>query len=663
MGYTIDIDTGGTFTDGLFTDGKVIKKVKVDSTPHDLTVSWYKCIEEGTKAFGFTKVEDFLEQVEIIRWSNTFASNVVAERKGPKLGMFVTNGHQKDLYTQESDNPVFGHLIDENDVVGIEYPFTKKELLFQVKAMLEKGVRRVCVSLKDGLKHSKQEDDFKEIFEGQYPDHYLGNVPLLSAKELCKHPDDMTRTNYALLNAYVHGPMATAMFKAEDMLREKEYKRPLLLGKIDGGVAKVPKTKPVDTIESGPIFGLHAGKYWADVYQLPNVFAFDVGGTTSKFGTIENGRLGVTNAPNVFGIPLKQQMADLRSIALGGGTIAKVVNEKLRLGPESMGAYPGPACYDLGGTEPTLTDALLIKGIFDIDYFAGGTKTIDLMRAQKIIAEKIAEPLGISLILAAERIVDLATDMLADVIKSLIQTTGKSANDFSLFGYGGNGAILSCEVAEKVGMKTVYMFDLGSVFSCVGSSVADISHTYEYAPYLWSSEKEAIIKQLTSMGAESARDMTGEGFPVEKVDAVLDLTVRRSDNDQEKETIQLQSSCNLSEFSADPLLTACLAKGPDSCFLELLKLQVMTPALKVQLKSKPHQGKDSSSALKSERKVYSKDINEVSKIYQWEDLTVGNLIKGRAIIEGTDTTYFVPENWHLQVDGYNNAVIKRQMDA
>jgi len=665
MGYTIDIDTGGTFTDGLFTDGKEIRKVKVDSTPHDLTVSWSKCMVEGAKLFDFPDLDHFMEQVEIIRWSNTFASNVVAERKGPKLGIFVTDGYQDNLYYEKGENPVFGHLVAKEDVIGISYPFKREELLFQVKELLEKGVRRVCVSMKDGLRKTEEEDSFKEIFEGQYPDHYLGNVPLLSAKELCKHPDDMTRTHYALLNAYVHGPMAMAMFKAEDMLKDQGYKKPLLLGQIDGGVARVAKTKPVATIESGPIFGLHAAKYWAKVYETQNVIAFDVGGTTSKFGTIAEGHLGVTSNPDIFGIPLKQQMPDLRSIALGGGTIAKIDGDVLSLGPESMGAYPGPACYGLGGTEATLTDAFLIKGLFDPNYFAGGTKAIDVERAEKALSEKIATPLGISVTLAAEKIVDLATDMLSTEIKNMISIAGKSASEFSLFGYGGNGALLSCEVAAKAGIETVNMFNLGSVFSCFGSSVADISHTYEYASYQKSSEENSLINQLQSMAEEAVRDMTGEGFATQKVDFTLEMTVKDSEEDHDDKAYKLIEVGKLSDFSAEQTLNQCLSDTKDSCFVEMLKLQVVTPALKVQTEksSLPDDGTDLSFSLKGERNITTNGKVTSTDVYQWEKLNVGNEISGNAIIESIDTNYFIPENWDLKLDSYGNAIASYQNDS
>ena len=162
MAFTVDIDTGGTFTDGLFADGKEIKRVKVDTTPHDLTVSWLNCMREGAEKFGFATLGEFLEQVDIVRWSNTVASNVIVEHKGPKLGLFVTDGYQKTLYSSASKSPVFGHLIEEANVEAVKLPFETDELLIQIKKLLEKGVRRICISLKDGLRNIKDEMRIKD---------------------------------------------------------------------------------------------------------------------------------------------------------------------------------------------------------------------------------------------------------------------------------------------------------------------------------------------------------------------------------------------------------------------------------------------------------------------------------------------------------------------
>ena len=665
MGFTIDIDTGGTFTDGLFTNGAEIKRVKVDSTPHDLTVSWLKCMEEGAEKCGFSNLPDFLEEVDIVRWSNTVASNVIAERKGPKMGLFVTEGNKQTLYSTSGENPVLGHLIEAGNIDTVSQPVNTEELLIKLKELLEGGVRRICISLKDALKN-EDEATIKDIIEEQFPDHYLGHVPLLLGGDICKHPDDMTRTHKALLNSYVHGPLAQSMYKAEDELRNRGFLKPLLLGHTDGGVTRVSKTKPVDTIESGPIFGIHAGDYWANVYDFSQVITLDVGGTTSKIALMENFRPAMTRNPDLLGVPLKQSMLNLKSIALGGGTVAKVVDGKLQLGPESMGAFPGPACYDVGGTEATLTDACLVSGYLNADYFFGGNKEIRQEQAEKIIQENVANPLGISLEIAANEIINQATAMVAEEVSGLVKQTGKAASEFVLFAFGGNGAVLGCEVADKSGLNKSHVFSLGSVLSTFGSSVADVSHTYEYSPFAPVKEHDALAEIAEEMLQEAKRDMEGEGFDLTNMKSELDFILY---NKQDAENViqfssQTWQESDLAEKSMSDLISESFVDaGRDSAsadlVVEVLRLRAKSPVTKVNPQKTSLNGENSEAALKGERNICRGTEKAISKIYEWDKLQAGNVVAGPAVLEGSDTTYVVPQYWRLTIDSYGNGAMER----
>lgn len=662
MGFTADIDTGGTFTDGLFTDGGTIQRVKVDTTPHDHTVAWINCLREGASKFGFSRIRDFLEQVDIMRWSSTVATNVIAERKGPKLGLFVTEGFETSLYSSAKKSPVIGYLIDESHIEGVKLPLDTQALLGRIKQLLETGVRRICISLKDGLQE-EDENRIKEIFEEQYPDHYLGNVPLLLGRDILKHFDDMTRTHTALMNSYVHGPMALTMFKAEDELRDRGFQKPLLVGRTDGGVARVSKTKPVDTIESGPIFGIHAGAYWAKIYELPHVITLDVGGTTSKIGLVEDFRPAITREPDILDIPLKQNMLDLRSIALGGGSVAKPNGKNVKLGPQSMGAYPGPACYDLGGTEATLTDAFLVKGFLDADYFSGGAKKVSLDRARKMILDNVASPLNLGLEMAAYVISGMATDMVADELRKVLARTKKSPADFALFAFGGNGGIVGCEAAKKVGIKTVYLFSNGSVLSAFGSSVADVSHTYEHSASVALDQCDSLSQAVEWMIQEAILDMEGEGLSRATLEADLDF-VLYDEHDRQK-VIQISCPWSLHEECAKRSLSQSLkqaAQGelPSGTIIDMVRLNVRAPIPKVEPPQWPDGGADPNRAFKRDREVWRGKEKVQSKVYDWDKLETGDIIAGHAVIEGTDTTYVVPRGWELRIDRFRNGVVNRR---
>src|SRR5271166_5091056 len=276
--YSVDIDVGGTLTDGLFSDGHQTVCAKVDSTPHDLTVCLFECLSRGAAQLGFSDPGSLLEKVELLRWSTTITSNVLAELSGPKLGLLVSQGHEKDLYSNDDRSPLLNKLVDEKNVIGID-GVHDPAVLTAVRSLLESGVRRICISLKGALHDPESEQRLKRIIDEQYPDHYLGSVPVLTGSDICQNTDDSTRTYYAVINAYLHSALAATLFKAEDELRYTHgYSRAFLISHINGGVAGVSKTRAIDTLESGPVLGIYGAAYLAKLYGLKRVLALDVGG-------------------------------------------------------------------------------------------------------------------------------------------------------------------------------------------------------------------------------------------------------------------------------------------------------------------------------------------------------------------------------------------------
>ncbi|MFQ5661030.1 MAG: hydantoinase/oxoprolinase N-terminal domain-containing protein, partial [Gammaproteobacteria bacterium] len=255
--YSVDIDIGGTLTDGIISGDDHLLLVKVDTTPHDFTVCFFECLSEGANQLGFARFRDFLDQVDLIRWSTTITSNVLAERRGPKLGLIVTRGQEKKLYGM-TDSPAIGHIIQAQNIIGIEQPVDREGVLAAVRQLLENGVRRICVSLKSALQDPAGENRISDFIQEQYPDHFLGSVPVLMGNEMLKSRDDMSRTHCTLINAYTHPSLATTLFRAEDRLRfDEEYSAPFLINHINGGVATIAKTRAIDTLESGPILGIY----------------------------------------------------------------------------------------------------------------------------------------------------------------------------------------------------------------------------------------------------------------------------------------------------------------------------------------------------------------------------------------------------------------------
>jgi N-methylhydantoinase A/oxoprolinase/acetone carboxylase beta subunit len=681
--WTVDIDVGGTLTDGLFTSADRVASVKVDTTPHDLTVCLFDCLAQGAEQLHFPDTAAFLENVDLIRWSTTITSNVLAELRGPRIGLLVSQGHERDLYGPASPNQprgdsenvappdsVLNRLLFPRDILGLNGSVDETTVMNAARALLETGVRRICISFKDSHRHPDREIAVKRVIDDQYPDHFLGSVPALAGSDISKSADDRTRTYCAVINAYTHGALAATLFKAEDDLRDSaHYTGSFLVSHINGGVAGIAKTRALDTIESGPVLGILGSAYLAKAQNLKEVIAMDIGGTTAKISVLAGGEPIYRKPSDLFGIPVELSLPYLRSIALGGGSIVKPLvgapgqqeaQPSIQLGPESMGSYPGPACYGLGGDQPTLTDAFVIAGLINPDYFLGGTKQIDRELARKAIDEIVARPLNLSVDETCKAILDRAFSLVAGVIAASQAELQQDLSQHVLFAYGGNGGLFACGVAEKAGLKKIRIFALGPVFSAFGSSVSDISHVYERAlpdPAISDATVSRVRAMLDEMKAESAQDLLGEGIRPEGLAYALEFEV--SGQGRHSVPVPFDESSLASPQKLEAALRKNMVNHSGPLSLDLFRLRVKKPMSKPRLVERPLQGADSSHARVGERPVGWGSRSGKAQIYRWEQLQPGNHVEGCAILEGVSTTYFVPEGWDLTVDAFGNANLDR----
>ncbi len=668
--WTVDIDVGGTLTDGIFTDGENAVCAKVDTTPHDLTVCLFDCLAQGAEKLGFADTALFLENVDLIRWSTTITSNVLAELRGPRIGLLVSHGHEKDLYGEEPTSIVLNRIVGEGDVIGINGSAGETEIMNAARSLLERGVRRICVSMQSAHRDPGREIFIKRIIDQQYPDHFLGSVPVLAGSDISKAAEDRTRTYCSLINAYTHGALAATLFKAEDELREtSRYAGTFLVSHINGGVAGIAKTKAMDTIESGPILGVHGSAYLAKAYGFNDVVAMDIGGTTAKVSVLRGAEPIYRKPSDFFGIPVGISLPYLRSIALGGGSAVKPAGNLqaagIQLGPESMGSYPGPACYGLGGDQPTLTDAFLTAGLINAEFFLGGTKAIDRELARKAIEDSVAKPLRISTEEATKAIIGRAFEMVAGVIADSGAELQRDLSKHTLFAYGGNGGLFACGVADKAGLNSVLLFGLGPVFCAFGSSVSDICHVYERsvpATALANGGVSWIRTVLEEMKAEGVKDLLGEGIRPDNLSHAIEIEVSA------KGRPAVAVPCSESSLRSDEERQAALASGlgmaggarSDEISLELIRVSVKKAMSKPRLAERPMQGPDSSHARAGSRAVFWGSRGGEAQIYRWESLQPGNRVEGCAVLEGVNTTYFVPEGWAMVVDRFGNGALSRR---
>jgi N-methylhydantoinase A/oxoprolinase/acetone carboxylase beta subunit len=669
MKFTIDIDNGGTFTDGFFTGDGHIEWVKVDTTPHDLTVCFLKCIEEGAMKFGLT-LQQILHNTEVIRFSTTHATNTLLQRSGPRLGLIVTKGFEESLYSSAVRSPALDFIVPTGMVVGIEESTDKdaidrEQIRLAIRTLLGRGARIIVVSLYHAHLDSTSELKIREIADDEYPKHYLGAVPLLLSSEVSTSTDNNSRTNIALLNAYFHPDMVRFLYKAEDEVRKLGYRKPLLIMHADGGVARVAKTTAIMTHNSGPSAGVLGTAYMSRLYNLPYVASMDIGGTSADISLVINGRHSYKRESMLEEIPVKLPVIEVYPTAAGGGSIAKIDDKRqIKVGPGSAGAMPGPACYGLGGTEATSTDACVVLGYIDPDYFLGGKRKLDADLAREVIEKNLAEPLDISVEACGLLISEAMEDICAEDIRNLLKTGGYNPGDFVLFSFGGAGSIYCCGIADKVGIPKIYCFRFSSVFSAFGSSCADVLHTYESLTRLSLKRQshnppiQEFNNTIKDLMDSLLMDMRGEGFPPDKVSFSLELEAA-----SEKDFSVLESPVTLLEGSQDidKILDAFARQQNiepvDELSIRLFRLRATSPTVHPELAIHEYVGESPEKALKEYREVYWKNGFARTAIYGQSKLECGNVVTGPAIIESDDTTILIPQGKKYTVDNLLNGII------
>ena len=470
------------------------------------------------------------------------------------------------------------------------------------------------------------------MITADYPDHFLGSIPALAGSDVVLRPSDGTRTIASLINAYVHPALAQSLYRAEEIVRDQHgWQGNVLIGHINGGVARVAKTKAFDTIESGPLFGTHACAAAASGYGEGRVLAIDVGGTTAKVSAVEDGRVLTRESGELFTIPLDLDLPLLRSIALGGGSVARVVEGKVVLGPESMGAAPGPACYGLGGRRATITDAFVVAGFVSPTAFLGGKRVLDIDRARAALDTHVAQPLGLSCEQAANAVVEAAWDDVAQLARETAKEVGWDPAECTIYAYGGNGPLFVTGVAERLGATSARFFRYGSVYSAYGSAISDVVHVYESALV-----PTADIDEVGDRLLEQARrDLRGEGFDPDR--ASYTWEPRNASGRGHGEGGKASEATG--RLNGKPRLLTLTARYP------LPRLETPEAA--------PGDGADVSG---SRRSPYG--ANGSLATFNASSL-VGRDLKGPLLVDGGSYTWLVTDGWSLSTNRLGDAELTR----
>lgn len=514
MGLLINIDNGGSFTDAFATDGERVAHIKSPTTAHDLSQCFVDSLNRLSKElYGTENLSRLLGETDHLRYSTTAGTNAVVEHKGSPVGVMVAAGEEHSLYGRAESlgvsplwqamvpgTPIPLKIVDgELDETGLMAGFT---------TLISHGVSRIVIALPS----PEDEKLVKNVVLERYPRHLLGAIPVLFSHELVRDADHGRRLLSAVVNCYLHPGMELFLYGAERITRQNHLASPMLIYRNDGDSARVAKTTAIKTYGSGPRGGMEGAAAYAGLYNSGTMVAMDIGGTTTDISMVIDGA-PIELAHGLIGdegIAVSLAMGDIVSIGYGGSSIVRIDNGNVLIGPESVGAAPGPACFGRGGTNATITDALLLAGIIDPDKYLGGEIALDKALAESVIQQEIAEPLSLSLEAAVDYMVRAYEDQIAGHIKDITNSRNLITEDCDMLAFGGGGPMNASGVAEAAGFKRLIIPAYASVFSAYGIGFSDLSHHYSVPIEEVASRGEDVV--IAEMRQRASRDMYGEGI-------------------------------------------------------------------------------------------------------------------------------------------------------
>ncbi len=629
MTASINIDTGGTFTDGYFTRDQEVARVKVETTPHDFTECLANCVRAGAESLGYPSVQALLLDTDVIRFSSTIGTNSIIQHTGPRIGLLVGPGATARLYG-EGESKLYGPFLRRDLVLEVADPHDSEDVRHKIRDLLVGGARIIVVSLEGSEGDASGEEAIKAVVQREYPRHYLGAVPCLLASEVTPRPGAELRTATAVINAYLHPDMVRTLYKADEDLRADGYPHPLLIVHASGGVARVAKTRAIETYSSGPVGGVYGSARLAEHYGLDRVVTMDIGGTSTDVSVVVDGVVPFDAEPRVEGIVVHAPMVRVSAVGGGGGSIARHTHHGYTVGPDSVGASPGPACYGLGGTQPTATDAEVVLGHVDPEWFLGGRRKLDADRARRAIQRITGDD---SVEMAAWEVHRALVAVAAAEVKRMLEAAGVEPATTSLFAFGGGGGLYGAEVARECGIPRTYAFVQSSVFSAFGISGMNLSHVYELPL-----DGDAA-GALTSLRERAALDTAGEGFDPEQLSYRLEVDTA-------------DGGARHLELNSDWSGAGEVASGGRAA---RLRATVAIPHASVV---RGAAGGKVEAALKGRRTVHYPEGAHEASVYDRDRLPAGARIEGPALVEAVDATIVVPTGTHFLVDEYGTGIIE-----
>ncbi|PPE72197.1 hydantoinase [Solimonas fluminis] len=632
-GKLINIDNGGTLTDICVIDGGRVWRTKTVTTPHDLS----KCLLDGlVKAsrtiYGRDDLLSLLLSTEYIRYSTTQGTNALVERKGPRLGL-ILGGTLKaaELQGTAQQTDLLASLVGvriETLDPSLAGDALETAAVRAVNGLSSAGANRIVVAF-GGSARSSGEADLKKLLLRKFPPHLLGAIPILYSHEVVDDAEDARRAWTAMFNAFLHPAMERFLYNAEHKLRQYRTRNPLLIFRNDGHSARVSRTIALKTYSSGPRGGAEGSKALASHYGFRRLLSMDVGGTTTDISLVEDGVVRAHRRGQVEGVETSFPLCDVVSAGVGGSSIIRAEGRAIRVGPESVGGAPGPACFGLGGKEATMTDAFLLGGLLDPASYFGGELRIDVERARAAIGEKVALPLGLTPEKAAQAMEEAWVGKIAASLRDYAPITP----DTVLAAFGGAGPFVVCKVAEALGIRRIIIPGLAAVFSAFGIGFSDVAHSFEMP--LASNDAAGLQAASELLLLQARRAMFGEGAELEQCRIEQSLRV-----------IDPAGERSIALGEGEPVIPAQARVS--------LVLQAVKPISHAKLAGEF--GKATCGAVSTaKRRTLSGEL----PLYRVEEQPAGSTAAGPAVLEEAFFTCRIEPGWRFEINQAGDILLSR----
>lgn len=690
MKYRIGIDVGGTFTDFLLTasdSGFAPQMFKVLSTPQDPSVGFIEGLEQMAQSLKMPLAE-FTSRVETIVHGTTVTTNAVLTQSGVKTGLITTAGVRDALemrrgIREEQYNNRYCNvtpLVPRYLRIGVNErmnyrgevlePLRIEEVAAAIEIFRKEKVAAVAICFMNSFANAEHEREVAKLLRAKMPELFV-----TASFELLPSIRFYDRVSTTVLNAYVGPILNRYLDRLDGRLREVGFRGVLHIMGSSGGLMSVEtaKHRPAHTLLSGPAAAPQAGVRYAEVHGKESCITVDMGGTSFDASLVEHRVPGVVNEGEINRYRVALPMLDIVTIGAGGGSIGWIDHGGiLRMGPKSAGALPGPVCYGQGGGEPTCTDANLVLGYLDKDYFAGGRMKLNLEAAREAIAEKIARPLKLSVEEAAGGMYRVISNNMAQGVREISVKRGVDPREYPLLVAGGAGPLHAGLICQELEIPWFIVPRESSIFCAAGMLLSDLQHDYvsSFISRLSDLDWGSLNRVVNTMIDEGTQQLKGEGIGQDLMRIIVKLDCRYAKQYHEV-SCEIdpkwiskrdgQSIANLFHLEHERKFGYRLADGSP---IEIINARVRVVGLteKPKFQEEPFGGSDSLAALKGERAVYLPEANKFRYVPVFDGHKVhhGYRFKGPCLIEQQNTTLLVTSEYQVLADSLGSLVVYRQ---